>query len=121
VPQGEFASLVAWLDGRLGQRVWVSMMGPQERETSVALHTEGELRRADGEILLIDPAPGEVVRFDVGNAVIILLEGDLFEVEFEDAETVASPDGGTFEKPESALADFGELTVHFRVSSRETR
>ena len=118
MPQGEFASLVAWLDGKVGQRVSVSMTGPQE--TNVALHAEGELRRAEGEILLIDPAPGEVVSFEIGNAVVILLEGDLLEVEFEDAETVASPAGGTFEKPESALADFGELTVHFLLSSRGT-
>jgi hypothetical protein len=113
MPDSDFAALIAWLDDRVGKRVAVSLTGPSERTSNVGLHAEGALRRRDVEIILIDPSPGQVAAFGVGDAVLVLLEGDLIEVEFDDGRTFTPLGGGSFEIPASASADFGDVVVLF--------
>jgi hypothetical protein len=113
MPDSDFAALIAWLEDRVGKHVAVSLTGPSEGTSNVGLHAEGALRRRDGEIILIDPSPGQVAAFGVGDAVLVLLEGDLIEVEFDDRQVFTPLDGGSFEIPASASADFGDVVVRF--------
>jgi hypothetical protein len=108
----DFESLLAWLHERVGDEVSISVGGPPDGETNVGLHARGTLRRGDGEVTLIDPAPGEVVTFRVGDSTVVLLEGDLVEVELEEVRTTRVGDG-EIRLPASASADFGEVSVLF--------
>ena len=107
----DFDALLRWLDGRLGERVVVGLAGPADGSTNTQLTAMGRLLRDEREVSLIDPAPGRVEKFTVGDVALVLLEGDLVEVEFQDARPLARASGGRVTLPEVVLADFGEVTV----------
>jgi hypothetical protein len=89
--QLDFDGMIRWLDDRLGRRVVVGTQGAGEDEMSgnSSLSVRGYLiRQDDGEIALISPAPGRVEVFRVGEAGLILLEGD-----FHEAATADGPEG----------------------------
>jgi hypothetical protein len=111
VVNDDFDALVRWLDRRLGERVVVGLAGPADGSTNTQLTAIGPLLRDEREVSLIDPAPGRVEKFTVGDVALILLEGDLVGVEFQDARPLAGASGGRVTLPEVVLADFGEVTV----------
>jgi hypothetical protein len=86
------------------------MHGPWEGRTNVSLHAHGTLSR-DGDVALIEPTPGRVESFRVGEARLILLEGDLVEAEFEESQSTTLADGRAVEIPASVTADFGEVRI----------
>jgi hypothetical protein len=112
-----FDALIGWLDERLGQRVGVQLSGPSDGHTNVGLNAVGALRREGREVSLIDPAPGRVEAYAVGDASLVLLEGDLTEVEFHEAQTLHLADGDPVTIREWVSADFGEVTVLLRSES----
>lgn len=107
----DFDALLRWVDRRLGERVVVTLAGPAHGSTNTQLTAVGSLLRDEREVSLIDPAPGRVEKFTVGDVALVLLEGDLVDVEFQDARPLAGASGGRVTLPEVALADFGEVTV----------
>jgi hypothetical protein len=118
VVNDDFDALLRWLDGRLGERVVVGLAGPADGTTNTQLTAMGPLLRDEREVSLIDPAPGRVEKFTVGDVALVLLEGDLVDVEFEDAKPLIGASGGRVTLPEVVLADFGEVTV--TISSAPT-
>jgi hypothetical protein len=74
----DFDGLIAWMDGHAGQRVFVATQSALEDAGNTRLTLVGPLARVeDGEITLIDPRPGRVEVFRVGDGgTLVLLEGD---------------------------------------------
>jgi hypothetical protein len=74
----DFDGLIAWMDGHAGQRVFVATQSALEAAGNTRLTVVGPLARVeDGDITLIDPRPGRVEVFRVGDdATLVLLEGD---------------------------------------------
>jgi hypothetical protein len=62
---------------------------------------------------LIDPTPGRVEGFEVGSTTLVLLEGDLVEVDVQEGGAVQGGDGETFVVPAMLSADFGAVSVTF--------
>ena len=103
-----FDDLLRWLDGRLGRTVALSLGGPADGFGNTQVTVCGALARTREDVTLIDPSPGRVELFAVGDgAVVVLLEGDFVAAE-------GSPDG----EPAHIVADFGELA--FTVSCDQT-
>jgi hypothetical protein len=111
VSREDFDALQQWLRQRLGRRLYVAVTGPPERTTNTTLYAEGQLQTSEAEALLIDPAPGRIQAFRVGDATLVLVEGDLSGVEFNERQTGRSADGATVIQPAWVEADFGEITV----------
>jgi hypothetical protein len=74
--QLDFDAACAWLDDHLDRPVFASTQGAHEDAGNSRLSVQGKLRRAEGEITLIDPRPGRIEAFTVGPATLVLLEGD---------------------------------------------
>ena len=111
VARDSFDALLQWLHQRLGTRLRVAVMGPPERTTNTTLHAEGQLRTNEADVVLIDPARGRVQAFRIGDATLMLLEGDLRGLEFNDEQTAQLASGATVILPAWVEADFGEITV----------
>jgi hypothetical protein len=111
VVNDDFDALLGWLGGRLGQRLVVAFAGPSEGSTNTQLSATGPLLRVEREVSLIDPAPGRVETFAVGDGALVLLEGDLVDVEFRDARVLAGAGGEPVTLPDFVIADFGEVTI----------
>jgi hypothetical protein len=78
----DFAAVIAWLDGHLGQRVFAATQSASEDAGNTRLSVVGTLARVeDGEITLVDPRPGAVEVFRVGDGTFVLLEGDFLSAE----------------------------------------
>jgi hypothetical protein len=96
----DFDAVIRWLADHLGVRVMLGMQGAGNTALSVTGHL---LRVDDGEITLIDPAPGRIEVFSVGGATLLLLEGD-----FVSARAIDFGAG----RPQLIQAEFlGELSV----------
>jgi hypothetical protein len=98
VSELDFDALCRWLNERLGRQLAVSVGGPSDGYANTTVVVRGSVRRGEGNVTLIDPAPGRVEAFAIGDALLILLEGD-----FVAAEALALGSG--------LVADFGELAV----------
>ena len=74
----DFDGLIAWMDERIGQRVFVATQSALEEAGNTRLTLIGPLARVeDGEITLIDARPGRIEVFRVGDGgTLVLLEGD---------------------------------------------
>ncbi|MCW3023457.1 MAG: hypothetical protein JWR30_2779, partial [Conexibacter sp.] len=74
----DFDGLIAWMDGHVGRRVFVATQSALEEAGNTRLTLIGPLARVeDGEITLIDPRPGRIEVFQVGDGgTLVLLEGD---------------------------------------------
>jgi hypothetical protein len=73
----DFDGVLGWLRDHLGRPVVAAAQGTDGNTT---LTVRGPLLHVDdGEITLIDPAPGRVDVWAVGGATLVLLEGDLTE------------------------------------------
>jgi hypothetical protein len=106
----DFDDLLRWLEARSGQEVALSLGGPADGLGNTQLIVHGVLGRYDGdhEITLVDAAPGRVERYDVGDAHLVLLEGDLVGAS---GLRLGPEDDG---EPAHVVVDFGELA--FTVS-----
>ena len=105
----DFDDLLGWLDARAGQELALSLGGPADGLGNSRLVVHGVLSRYAGaeQVALIDAAPGRVVRFDVGDAHLVLLEGDFV------AASGLRLAGGQDGEPAHVVADFGELAFTF--------
>jgi hypothetical protein len=108
----EFDLVLRWLGDRVGQEICVSLQGTGDRASNTSLSARGRLSVLPGEVAWVDPAPGRVEAFDVGSSTLVLLEGDLVEVDVQEGEAVQGADGA-FLVPAMLSADFGELSVTF--------
>jgi hypothetical protein len=72
----DFDGVCRWLDARMGGRVFASTQPATEDAGNTRLSVQGVLGRADGEIVLVDASPGRIEAFSVGDATLVLLEGD---------------------------------------------
>jgi hypothetical protein len=73
----DFAAVIAWLDGHVGQRVFAATQSAAGDAGNTRLSVVGPLARIEeGEITLIDPRPGRVEPFRIGDGTLVLLEGD---------------------------------------------
>jgi uncharacterized protein (AIM24 family) len=98
-----FDAVIAWLDDHLGRRVFAATQSASEEAGNTRLSIVGPLARAEGEITLIDPRPGRIEAFTVGDGTLVLLEGD-----FLAAETVDFGAG----RPQVVQAEFrGDVSV----------
>jgi hypothetical protein len=95
----DFDALIRWLTDHLGVRVVLALQGAGNTALSVTGHL---LRVDDGEITLIEPAPGRVEVFAVGGATLVLLEGDFAQAGTTDFGTGGAP---------LVQASFGDLVV----------
>lgn len=95
----DFDGVLAWLNDHLGRRVVAAAQADGNTTMSVQGHL---LRRDEGEITLVDPAPGRVEAWSIGGATLVLLEGD-----FTAARTT---DFGSGRAP-LVQAAFGDLVV----------
>ena len=106
----DFDGLLRWLDDRAGRELALSLGGAADGLGNTQLVVHGALARSatEGETTaLIDPAPGRIARYAVGDAQLVLLEGD-----FVSASALRVADSGDGE-PAHVVADFGELALTF--------
>jgi hypothetical protein len=97
--QLDFDAAMDWLDARAGQRMFAATQPNTELAGNTRLTVVGALARVqDGEITLIDPQPGRVEVFSIGEGTLVLLEG-----EFRTGDVVAFGEDG----PEMLQLDFG--------------
>jgi len=76
--QLDFDGVIAWLDGRAGHRMFVATQPNTERAGNTRLSVTGMLtRRRSDEITLLDPAPGRIEVYKIGDGTLVLLEGEL--------------------------------------------
>jgi hypothetical protein len=75
----DFDAVIGWLDGHVGQRVFAATQSASAAAGNTRLSIAGALARADGEITLVDPRPGRIEAFRVGEGTLVLLEGDFLE------------------------------------------
>jgi uncharacterized protein (AIM24 family) len=75
----DFDAVIAWLDGHVGRRVFASTHSGLPDAGNTRLSVVGTLARAEGEITLLEPRPGRIEAFGVGNGTLVLLEGDFLE------------------------------------------
>lgn len=101
----DFDDLLRWLEARTGQEVALSLGGPTDGLGNSRIVLHGVLGRDEGDrpISLIDAAPGRVERYDLGDARLVLLEGDFVAAR---GLRLGPEDGG---EPAHVVADFGEL------------
>jgi uncharacterized protein (AIM24 family) len=84
----DFDALVAWIDAHLGRRVFAATQTLDEEAGNTRLSVVGTLaRQKEGDIQLIDPRPGRIEVLRVGDAVLVLLEGDFLSAESVDFGT----------------------------------
>ncbi|HMJ35671.1 MAG TPA: hypothetical protein VK501_17320 [Baekduia sp.] len=99
----DFDALIAWLDGHVGQRVFAATQSASQDAGNTRLSVVGALARAEGEITLIDARPGRIEAFSVGDATLVLLEGDFLD---------ASPIDFGAGRPQMVQAEFhGAVSV----------
>ena len=104
----DFDALLDWLYERLGREVALTM---QYAGGNVRLYAHGLLARSQGSVTLIGPhGGGRVVAFDVGEGGVVLIEGELVELEFDEAQHLTL-DIGTVFLPARATAGFGDVEV----------
>jgi hypothetical protein len=84
----DFDGACGWLDAQLGREVFASTQGAGDDAGNSRLTVRGPLGRSNAEILLVEPRPGRVEAFTVGDATLVLLEGDF------DAARLAPLEGG---------------------------
>jgi hypothetical protein len=97
--QLDFDSTIVWLDDHAGQRMFAATQPNTELAGNTRLTVVGELARVeDGEITLIDPEPGRVEVFSLGEGTLVMLEG-----EFRGGDVVSFGEDG----PEMLQLDFG--------------
>jgi hypothetical protein len=75
----DFDAVIGWLDAHVGQRVFAATQSASAAAGNTRLSIAGALARADGEITLVDPRPGRIEAFRVGEGTLVLLEGDFLE------------------------------------------
>jgi uncharacterized protein (AIM24 family) len=80
----DFATVIAWLDGNVGQRMFAATQTALDEAGNTRLSVTGLLARAEGEITLLDPRPGRVEAFRVGEGTLVLLEGDFIAAQAVD-------------------------------------
>jgi hypothetical protein len=97
----DFDGVCAWLDAHAGRAVFASTQGASPEAGNSRLTVQGVLGRAQSEIMLVDARPGRVEAFTVGDATLVLLEGDF------DAARLASLEGGAV----VLQAEFRDLMV----------
>ena len=94
---------MGWLDRHVGWRMFAATQPNTETAGNTRLSVTGMLvRQRTGEITLIDPAPGRVEVFRVGEGTLVLLEG-----EFRRAAAAPLADG----HPEILQLDCGDVIV----------
>jgi hypothetical protein len=105
----DFDGLLGWLDDRRGREVALSLGGAADGLGNSQLVVHGVLARPAGppQVTLIDAAPGRVERYEVGDAHLVLLEGDFVAAS---GLRVGAEEGG---EPAHVVADFGELAFTF--------
>ncbi len=105
----DFDALLDWLYERLGRQVSVSMQYAYGNVRLYAAH--GLLARSQGSVTLLGPGGGgRVVAFDVGEGGVVLIEGELVEVDFDEAQHLTL-DIGTVFLPARATAGFGNVDI----------
>jgi hypothetical protein len=73
----DFDDVIAWLDVRAGFRVFAATQPNTETAGNTRLSATGMLtKRRAGEITLIDPAPGRIEVYKIGEGTLVLLEGE---------------------------------------------
>ena len=99
----DFDGALAWLDRHSGFRMFAATQPNTDSAGNTRLSVTGMLtRRRAGEITLIDPAPGRVEVYKVGEGTLVLLEG-----EFRQGYAGPLAEG----HPEILQLDFGDVIV----------
>jgi hypothetical protein len=101
--QLDFDGAMAWLDRHSGFRMFAATHPNTDNAGNTRLSVTGMLtRRRESEITLIDPAPGRVEVYRVGEGTLVLLEG-----EFRGGVAAELAEG----HPEIVQLDFGDVIV----------
>jgi hypothetical protein len=101
--QLDFDGALAWLDRHSGFRMFAATQPNTDAAGNTRLSVTGMLtRRREGEITLVDPAPGRVEVYRIGEGTLVLLEG-----EFRTAVAAELAAG----HPEILQLDFGAQIV----------
>jgi hypothetical protein len=82
----DFDAACAWLDAHLDRAAFASTQGASLDAGNTRLSIQGTLARAEGDIMLVDPRPGRIEVFTVGEATLVLLEGDFSSAQLADLE-----------------------------------
>lgn len=73
----DFDGVIAWLDRHAGRRMFAATQPNTANAGNTRLSVTGMLiRRRAGEVTLIDPAPGRIEVYKIGEGTLVLLEGE---------------------------------------------